>query len=44
MTILLAHHLELQHIPVLAAIFASGIWIGWQFTGRLLGDGISRIK
>ena len=38
MTILLAHHLELQHIPVLAAIFASGIWIGWQFTGRLLGD------
>jgi hypothetical protein len=38
MSILLAHHLELQHAPVLAAIFASGIWIGWQLTGRLLGD------
>ena len=38
MMILLAHHLELQHAPVLAAIFASGIWIGWQIrTGRLLG-------
>ena len=28
----------MQHLPVLAAIFASGIWIGWQLTGRLLGD------
>jgi hypothetical protein len=38
MTILFAHHLELQHLPVLAAIFSAGIWVGWQLTGRLLGD------
>ncbi len=27
---LLAHHLEAHHVPVLAALFAAGVFIGWQ--------------
>jgi hypothetical protein len=28
--ILLAHHVELQHVPVLAVFLAVGIWLGWH--------------
>ena len=28
--ILLAHHVELQHVPVVTLFFAVGIWLGWQ--------------
>jgi hypothetical protein len=30
MSALLAHHVEVYHIPVLAALFGVGCWIGWQ--------------
>ncbi|HEX4143584.1 MAG TPA: hypothetical protein VHY91_08630 [Pirellulales bacterium] len=36
MTMLLAHHIELHHVPVLAGIFAAGCWIGWQGVSKLL--------
>ena len=41
MIYLLAHHVELHHIPVLMAFFASGIWIGWRMTDRLLGGNVA---
>jgi hypothetical protein len=28
--ILLAHHVELQHIPVLALFLGVGVWLGWH--------------
>jgi hypothetical protein len=28
--ILLAHHVEWQHMPVLAVFLGVGIWLGWQ--------------
>jgi hypothetical protein len=37
--ILLAHHLEPQHVPVLLAIFAAGVFIGWQALSRWLAPG-----
>ncbi len=36
MTLLLAHHLEAHHVPVLAALFAAGFFIGWQLLSRWL--------
>jgi hypothetical protein len=27
---LLGHHVELQHLPVLAVFLGVGIWFGWQ--------------
>jgi hypothetical protein len=33
--ILFAHHVELQHLPVLAVILAAGILLGWGVTSRL---------
>jgi len=32
---LLAHHLELHHVPVLLAIVAAGFWIGLEIASRL---------
>jgi hypothetical protein len=37
--ILLAHHLEAHHLPVLLCIFAAGLYIGWKAVGGLLGRG-----
>jgi hypothetical protein len=34
--ILFAHHVELQHLPVLAIFLGVGIWLGWRATSRLL--------
>jgi hypothetical protein len=34
--ILLAHHIEVQHLPVVAVLFVAGGWIGWQFVQRVL--------
>jgi hypothetical protein len=28
--ILLAHHVEVQHLPVLTLFLGVGIWLGWQ--------------
>ena len=28
--ILFAHHVESEHLPVLAIFFCVGIWLGWQ--------------
>jgi divalent metal cation (Fe/Co/Zn/Cd) transporter len=36
MSVLLAHHLEAQHLPVLVCIFAAGFFVGWQAVSRLL--------
>ena len=33
--ILFAHHVELQHLPVLAVFLAVGAWLGWSATSRL---------
>ena len=29
--ILLAHHIELRHVPVLVVFLGVGIWAGWRF-------------
>jgi hypothetical protein len=34
MIALFAHHVEPQHYPVLAALFAAGFWLGWQLLSR----------
>jgi hypothetical protein len=34
--ILFAHHVELQHVPVLAIILVAGILLGWGAISRLL--------
>ncbi len=36
MSVLFAHHLEAHHVPVLVALFAAGVFIGWQALSRLL--------
>jgi hypothetical protein len=33
---ILAHHVEAQHVPVLLAIGAAGFWIGWNLVSRIL--------
>jgi hypothetical protein len=33
---LLAHHLEAHHFPVLIGLFAAGFYIGWQALSRWL--------
>jgi hypothetical protein len=35
MIALLAHHVEAFHVPVLAAMFGVGCWVGWSLIGRL---------
>ena len=35
MTPLLAHHVEARHVPVLAALFAVGFWLGWHLLSRI---------
>jgi len=37
MTLLFAHHLEPQHLPVLIMMFAAGFVLGWQGVGQILG-------
>jgi hypothetical protein len=34
MIILFAHHLEPQHLPVLASIFAAGLYVGWRLVRK----------
>ncbi len=34
MTIVLAHHLEMHHIPVLIGLFAAGFFVGWHLLSR----------
>jgi hypothetical protein len=36
MNVLLAHHLEGHHFPVLVSLFAAGFYIGWQALSRWL--------
>jgi hypothetical protein len=36
MTVLLAHHLEWHHLPVLLALFGTGLWLGWHLVSRAL--------
>ena len=36
MSPLLAHHLEAHHVPILLALFAAGVYVGWELLGRLL--------
>jgi len=36
MNSLLAHHLEVQHFPILILLFAAGVYVGWELLGRLL--------
>lgn len=33
---LFAHHVELQHVPVLAAFLAVGFWLGWHSVSKVL--------
>jgi hypothetical protein len=34
MNLLLAHHLEGHHLPVLICLLAAGFYIGWQLLSR----------
>jgi hypothetical protein len=36
MNVLLAHHLEAHHVPILVTLFAAGLYIGWQAISRWL--------
>jgi hypothetical protein len=36
MNVLLAHHLEGHHLPILVSLFAAGVYIGWQVLSRWL--------
>lgn len=36
MSVLFAHHLEAQHVPVLIALLVAGLYIGWSLTSRVL--------
>jgi hypothetical protein len=36
MNLLWAHHLELQHVPVLTVFFGVGVWVGWHLLSKLL--------
>jgi hypothetical protein len=36
MTLILAHHLEAHHLPVLLSLFGVGFVIGWQNIGRFM--------
>lgn len=38
MTVLLAHHVEAQHVPILLALLAAGLYIGWNVTSRILSS------
>lgn len=31
-----AHHVELQHVPVLSAFLAVGFWLGWHLVSKML--------
>jgi hypothetical protein len=33
---LFAHHVELQHVPVLAVFLAVGAWLGWHVASLAL--------
>ena len=33
---LFAHHIEAQHVPVLAIFLAVGFWLGWHSVSKLL--------
>jgi hypothetical protein len=33
---ILAHHVEPQHIPVLLGMLAAGFWIGWNLVSRFV--------
>jgi hypothetical protein len=35
MNLLLAHHIEAQHVPVLLALLVSGFFVGWSVMGRV---------
>lgn len=37
--IVLAHHLEAHHVPILLSFFAAGFFIGWQTLSRWLVRG-----
>ena len=37
--IVLAHHLEAHHVPILLSFFAAGVFIGWQALSRWLTRG-----
>jgi len=36
MITLLAHHVEVHHLPSIFAIFGAGFWIGWRITANFL--------
>jgi hypothetical protein len=37
--VLLAHHLEPHHVPILIGLFAAGFFVGWQMLSRWLARG-----
>jgi hypothetical protein len=37
--VLLAHHLEPHHVPILIGLFAAGFFAGWQMLSRRLARG-----
>ena len=39
MNVLLAHHLEGHHLPILVCLFAAGFYIGWHMLSRWLTRG-----
>jgi hypothetical protein len=34
---LFAHHVELQHVPILLLFFVVGVYTGWSVLGRIFG-------
>jgi len=38
---LMAHHMELRHVPVVLVIFAAGAWIGSELISKFMKRGKS---
>ena len=42
--VLLAHHLEAHHVPVLAGLFAAGFYVGWHIVSRFVNRAFGTVS
>jgi hypothetical protein len=44
MTVLFAHHLEIEHILIAVTLFAAGVWIGWGMTSFMIHKNDGKVR
>jgi hypothetical protein len=44
MTLLFAHHLEIQHVLITITLFFAGGWIGWGMTSFLINRNDGKVR